>query len=637
MTQKVISIDSKFLLQDNNVTQLYDEYVHQNTIKSLIIKSPCGSGKTVLLSKLVKNYDTVLFISYRISLTQNLKNSFTDFKTYKEYTNKTTDKIEFAKKLIISPDSILRVETCKYQLIVIDEIEGVLNHLSADIGNLDKDKSKIYNTILSLCNQSDKTIVLDGDISERSLAFIKHLNVHNSVIINNNYTPTSYNFIQNNNPYIWRKKINQQLRSGKKVVVVSMSSKVCVSLYAEYFQQYNTKMYTAIHGDKKELIDVNTHWQCDLLLYSPCIEAGVDFNVIHFDSMFVFASSSSDLRHCSTSQRGLYQMIKRIRTLRSNDINIFTGNLKYTQGETPYTVQSVKNLPYIKMLMDVSSHDTVNLKEIIQYNMVESYNRIARLFLRVLIPFLQSKGHTWTDEEQKSGKQTNNNHDMEALSMIDLSALSKEDIQTLTEKYEEEGNVSTIERLTIEKYYLSKEFSTVDFNDINMIKQYRYKVPNIEYTKCLLHNKKIEIKTLAAQKHNSGIAIVDNIITSIFGENWKTDIVTNNGKLIVTYKYFDISPLKKKLTKIFNDNFDVSLIVFDVDKLKATKETDDDTTLGKDLLGKLSTIFDKYFIKMTSSIDRKKNKGKWVNKGAKYELTLDEHMLAIFTKNSITK
>ena len=62
------------------------------------------------------------------------------------------------------------------------------------------------------------------------------------------------------------------------------------------------------------------------------------------------------------------------------------------------------------------------------------------------------------------------------------------------------------------------------------------------------------------------------------------------------------------------------------------EEEEDDKTLGKDLLGKLKTIFDTYFLKMNSESYRKKVKGEYQYLGCKFTLTLDEHVQAILLK-----
>lgn len=88
-----VYIDNRYLLDlnynlDNN-NDLFTAKINDffnNDYHCLSIKSPCNSGKTDLLKKIIKKFKQkkILFISYRISLSIDLMNSFKhfDFKTY---------------------------------------------------------------------------------------------------------------------------------------------------------------------------------------------------------------------------------------------------------------------------------------------------------------------------------------------------------------------------------------------------------------------------------------------------------------------------------------------------------------------------------------------------------------------------
>jgi hypothetical protein len=65
--------------------------------------------------------------------------------------------------------------------------------------------------------------------------------------------------------------------------------------------------------------------------YTPCIEAGVDINITHFDKIFIILSGGS------TSQRGLNQMIARIRQLKDNNVHVFLNDI-------PCNIKSFKHL-----------------------------------------------------------------------------------------------------------------------------------------------------------------------------------------------------------------------------------------------------------------------------------------------------
>lgn len=88
-----VYIDNRYLLDlnynlDNNkdlFTAKISDFFN-NDYHCLSIKSPCYSGKTDSLKKIIKKFKQkkILFISYRISLSIDLMNNFKhfDFKTY---------------------------------------------------------------------------------------------------------------------------------------------------------------------------------------------------------------------------------------------------------------------------------------------------------------------------------------------------------------------------------------------------------------------------------------------------------------------------------------------------------------------------------------------------------------------------
>ena len=67
--------------------------------------------------------------------------------------------------------------------------------------------------------------------------------------------------------------------------------------------------YTGSSDDNtnKDFNDVTNIWnKCDILIYSPTCEAGVNFDIEHFDRMFGILSNKS------TSPRWFLQMLARI-------------------------------------------------------------------------------------------------------------------------------------------------------------------------------------------------------------------------------------------------------------------------------------------------------------------------------------
>ena len=84
----------------------------------------------------------------------------------------------------------------------------------------------------------------------------------------------------------------KDISEGVKVVVCSMSSKKCIDVHDLIKSKCPSKkilIYTGQTDDrnKLDLLDVKTTWSsCDVLIYSPSIESGVNFDIEYFDKIY---------------------------------------------------------------------------------------------------------------------------------------------------------------------------------------------------------------------------------------------------------------------------------------------------------------------------------------------------------------
>lgn len=78
---------------------------------------------------------------------------------------------------------------------------------------------------------------------------------------------------------------------------------------------------------------MNELWiQYDVVIVTPTVESGVDFNVPYFDKMFTILSSGS------TSQRGLLQMTARVRNLTNLDMEVYLNKMPYAENANFYNI-----------------------------------------------------------------------------------------------------------------------------------------------------------------------------------------------------------------------------------------------------------------------------------------------------------
>ena len=294
----LISLDNEKLEDDSDVlTSNINKFFNTSDIKSFSIKSPYDTGKTKLLSKIFKKYvpKRILWISYRKTLTNDILGSFADEFGFKDYQKKEYT----ADRLIIQLESLLKLkpsmmfaddeyEIPKYDLIIIDEIESILSHFDAPTF---KGKSRdVFNWMTEIIKVSSKMIVLDGDIGNRTHNFLNHFgsttNIINDIKINKRKLTIT------NDGSSFDDQIMTDLSRNKKIVICSMSSKKCTDMYEKIMSRFPKKtvlIYTGNTDDKNklDLLDVKASWTTsDVVIYSPTIEAGVNFDSDYFYKIY---------------------------------------------------------------------------------------------------------------------------------------------------------------------------------------------------------------------------------------------------------------------------------------------------------------------------------------------------------------
>ena len=157
------------------------------------IKSPKGSGKTTVIGDLIQKQKRtnkklrVLLIGHRRSLISHLCERFglnnylhigslesfiqiTPSKTIKKPINENINKW---KDVGVCLDSLLKVPTDEYDVVIIDEVEQVLNHFLSD--TLANESVKIFNKFSLLLNKSKTVLCMDADLSWSSVLTISQL------------------------------------------------------------------------------------------------------------------------------------------------------------------------------------------------------------------------------------------------------------------------------------------------------------------------------------------------------------------------------------------------------------------------------------------------------------------------------
>ncbi|AYV85584.1 MAG: DEAD-like helicase [Satyrvirus sp.] len=582
-------INNQFLTEENSpVIDLVQKWIDNH--KVLTIKSKMNTGKTTLIKKILSdyNFEKVLWITHRQSLTNSLFGSFKKlgFDSYLDIKNKSKTKnkpkSEFLfdyDKIIVQVDSLLKILKLnnntysfkKYDLVIIDEIEGCLNHYhSAFLDKEDYNSRIIFDHMVSVICEANKLLLLDADIDMRTKLFVDYFN--DAVIINNNFIPPPKTFNITNNEDSFDKKIIKYLKNRKNICIVSMSSNA-IDKYSNIFKKLKIKyiIHTSKTDDelKNKLVNVNELWiNYQVVCYSPTIESGVDFNIKHFDKMFCIIKDG----FLTCSQRAFLQMTGRIRHLNDDIIecfyyskqeSVYTNSPIYTYNdvlsyfryyETLNGKKILHNIEYDKEVIngivnlkrkitDISLYDKISL-----YNEMEQLNKHPYSFLTVLNSLITKKGNkmvlNWGSYKKSKCKNNKSTNEIVAQKLVDVKH-NLYIFSNLVDK-QSKNKLNEEEKLALKKFFFLKKFSITNTDDKKELKKFfkRYLNKEPHFNRCLfLFNlespNKFQDESFSSSKEKARIKIIIDLINRLTKNNFNE--LNIDDKYDFKIKYADYS------------------------------------------------------------------------------------------------
>ena len=275
----------------------------------------------------------------------------------------------------------------------------------------------------------------------------------------------------------------------------------------------------------EELNNVNKYWiDTDILIYSPTVESGIDFNVKNaFDSLFVILSDRTN------SARSLHQMQCRVRYFNENEIHVLNDNEYYYYEKRNYwTFKQVEE----SIHMFLNEEKTIIDNQVIRLNNVayktnyiywklEQLNSSKHIFLNLYVDLATSKGYNVefiTDNIKQ--KKESNNIAFDRVLNLDLSEYSK---SKETKKYDEIKNTIEDEnaKQALEEQVKALKNINLEFKqeELNKLKK-KDQIENVEHNTFL--NKMYYINLLDRKT-------IEEKGEDCLKENWK------NGQLMYNY------------------------------------------------------------------------------------------------------
>jgi hypothetical protein len=304
-----------------------------------------GTGKSTLLQALMSEQPrprTALMITYRQTQASDAHGKNTDFFHYnhlKDLSGRFVDDSMFIEALadrdrfprvICQVDSLFRLLVggrlvTSFDLIILDESESIFSHLSA--ATL-KTRRTTMSFMIELFQEAKKIVALDGHLGQRTYDFLSLNGIACGPAVINEHLPARplcFEFVTGNDGLdVWTEAICGALQSGENCFVVSMSSEAAYRLAdtisGTRLVPESEVLVVTRHsaGDvKKGLENVNVAWLRRVVIISPTVEAGVDFNREWFDRTFIYICPFS------TTPRGLDQIKSRVRYVREPTVLCF--------------------------------------------------------------------------------------------------------------------------------------------------------------------------------------------------------------------------------------------------------------------------------------------------------------------------
>jgi hypothetical protein len=366
--------------------------------------------------------------------------------------------------------------------------------------------------------------------------------------------------------------------------------------HAEYYQKELNKknIKTLLHSSKSDdelkikLENVDNLWiDYQVVIITPCIEAGVSFNKSHFDRIFIILSDKS------TSQRGLLQMCNRIRNLKNNRICVFMNSMKYRNNTNFYAFNEVKFMhdTYLSsnnLYDEIDNDGNITIKKqdplyIIKiYNYLEQLNKQKIYFIPYLIKLLKDKKYTWEFKHYKIKLDNNDDNDFLIQEIFDAEDIDKKYYNKLLTK-QKNNEATRYEKILIERY---------NYKDA-------WKVENITMDFLTKNYKKLHILNnykLIGGKINDAIFKSNKLIGDI-------DIIKGNliNEMLKKLGFIDVNDKNKICEDIFiknKDNFIFDKNIFDNKFNMLFMLSKKKINSMKSFLGAINSVFFQYGFKI---------------------------------------
>ena len=326
--------------------------------------NPMGMGKTQgVIDWLKEQNGTCLWFSPRCSYAENvcqrLEAEGVPFKNYRYFRKDDADRLNEAKRLVISPESLHKTDMDKvYKTVILDEVESIKNIWGSD--HFEHNLNLSWIRFKQIIKSADQVILMDAFPNNTTLQWFKDIrDTHDSSVIATNETPIKRSMLKYGKFENWKCALISELIKGKNVYVFypfikstekhqgqdGLRELLCIQTGIPLNE---ILLYNGSIGDfeKKQLSNVNETWsKARCVISNTAITVGVNFDTEHFDTIFAYYNSYM------VSPRDFFQNMYRSRHITENSIHLFHTPFKRNDGfsMSPFA----PNCEPYKRLMDI--------------------------------------------------------------------------------------------------------------------------------------------------------------------------------------------------------------------------------------------------------------------------------------------
>ena len=155
-----------------------------------MIKAAKGVGKSTMFKNFLKNNKdkSILIVTHRRALNKSLADLL-NISYYLDLIETSPEALKTCNRLCISPESLHHIDSTLFDIVVIDECEQVMSHITHSDTMKDRGLVSYSMLVCRYVRGADTVVLADADLGLCAEQLLKDAGINNPVYITNTYLP----------------------------------------------------------------------------------------------------------------------------------------------------------------------------------------------------------------------------------------------------------------------------------------------------------------------------------------------------------------------------------------------------------------------------------------------------------------